>query len=217
MNDMSPVIVPKTDQLNSDSLMAGPITVTITRVAVRPGTEQPVSVFYEGDDGKPWKPCKSMARVLVAAWGPDSARYVGKSLTLYRDPKVKWGGVEVGGIRVSHMSDIAEPMTLALTETKAVRKPFRVLPLKDAPSPRQENRPPADAEPPPNLDDVDIMDWAASFNRGLAALETVTDVSAAWSRAKANGYVAKLRAESQATAQALAEAVNARVAEINAQ
>lgn len=63
----------------------------------------------------------------------------------------------------------------------------------------------------------DIEDWAVSFNRGLAQLETVTDVSAAWSRAKANGYVAKLRAKSEATAQALAEAVNARVAEINAQ
>lgn len=129
MSDMGAVIEPKSDQLNSDSLMAGPITIKIKSVSVRAGTEQPVSIFYEGDDGKPWKPCKSMARILVSAWGADSSKYVGKALTLYRDPKVKWGGLEVGGIRVSHMSDLEGPMTMALTETKQSRKPFTVRPL----------------------------------------------------------------------------------------
>lgn len=134
MNDMASVIVPRSDQKNADDLLAGPITIKITDVSVRPGTEQPVSVFFDGDEGKPWKPCKSMARVLVTAWGPDSSKYVGRSLTLYCDPKVKWGGMEVGGIRISHMSDIDSAITMALTVTRANKKPFTVQPLKVAPS-----------------------------------------------------------------------------------
>lgn len=126
MNDMSSVIVPKSDQLNSDTLISGPITIQITDVEIRPGTEQPVTIHYDGERGQPWRPCKSMSRVLVAAWGPDAKKYVGRSVTLYRDPAVKWGGMEVGGIRVSHMSDLERDMVLALTATKGKRAPFIV-------------------------------------------------------------------------------------------
>lgn len=129
MNDMSLVIVPKSDQLNSDTLIAGPMTIRITSIEIRPGTEQPVSIHYEGEAGQPWKPCKSMSRVLVAAWGADAKEYVGRSLTLYRDPSVKWGGLEVGGIRISHMTHLEAPMTMALTATKGSRKPYTVRPL----------------------------------------------------------------------------------------
>lgn len=129
MSDMRQAIIPKSDQLNADDLIAGPMTIKITEVVVRGGQEQPVSIHYEGDNGKPYKSCKSMNRVLVAAWGPDSSKYVGRSLTLYRDPGVKWGGMEVGGIRISHMSDIDSPLTMALTVTRANKKPFTVKPL----------------------------------------------------------------------------------------
>ncbi len=132
MNDMSSVIIPKSDQMNADDLIAGPRTITITDVTIRPGTEQPVSVHFDGDGGKPWKPCKSMCRVLVSAWGPDAKAYVGRSLTLYRDASVKWGGMEVGGIRVSHMTNIDRDMVLALTATKGSRKPHTVKVLKEA-------------------------------------------------------------------------------------
>ena len=129
MNDMRAVIVPKSDQINADDLLAGPITITINRVAIRPGTEQPVSIFYDGDAGKPYKPCKSMARVMVHCWGPDANEYVGRSMTLYCDPTVRWGGMEVGGIRISHMSHIKGRQTMALTVTKGSKKPFVVQPL----------------------------------------------------------------------------------------
>ena len=129
MNDMRAVIVPKSDQINSDDLISGPITITIEKVLIAPGTEQPVSIHFEGDNGKPYKPCKSMARVMVQCWGPDASIYVGRSLTIYRDPKVIWGGMAVGGIRISHMSHIAGSQTMALTATKTSRKPFTVQPL----------------------------------------------------------------------------------------
>ena len=129
MNDMSSVIVPRSDQLNADSLLAGCLTIKISAVNIRPGTEQPVAINYEGDGGRPYRPCKSMARVMVTMWGADANEYIGKSMTLYCDPKVLWGGMAVGGIRISHMSDIPDARTMALTATKGNKKPFTVKPL----------------------------------------------------------------------------------------
>lgn len=148
MNDMASAIVPKSDQLNADDLIAGPMTITITDVSIRGGQEQPVSIHFEGDNGKPYKSCKSMNRVLVMAWGADAKKYVGRSLTLYRDPEVKWGGMAVGGIRISHMSHLDEPMTMVLTATKGSRKPFKVHPLRQTDlSTNPEKEQPAAGEP----------------------------------------------------------------------
>ena len=125
--DMSAFIAPKSDQLNSDDLIGGPRTIIISAVRATPDSaEQPIAVSFEGDDGKPYKPCKSMRRVMVAAWGPDASQYVGRSMTLYRDPKVQFGGMQVGGIRISHMSHIERDMTMALTATRAKRAPYTV-------------------------------------------------------------------------------------------
>lgn len=132
MNDMRAVIVPKSDQINADDLIAGPLTIKVTKVTISPG-EQPVSIFFDGDGGKPFRPCKSMSRVLVSVWGPDANAYAGRSMTLYRDPGVTWGAMAVGGIRISHMSHLATVTNLALTETKGRKKPFTVRPLAEEP------------------------------------------------------------------------------------
>ena len=132
--DMSAIIAPKSDQLNADDLIAGPITIEITGIKLTPGAEQPCWVFYEGDGGKPWKVCKSMARVMVNVWGKDAKKYFGHSVTLYRDPKVRFGPMETGGIRISHMTGLDKPRTIALTDKKGSRKPFTVQPLVIAPT-----------------------------------------------------------------------------------
>lgn len=128
MNDMTPVIIPKSDQMSADDFLAGPKTYSIEGVEIRAGTEQPVSIHLAGEP-RAWKPCKSMSRVLVAAWGPDANVYKGRSVTLYRDPTVKWGGMEIGGIRISHMSHIERDMLLQLTATKGKRAPHIVKPI----------------------------------------------------------------------------------------
>ena len=128
MNDMTPVIIPKSDQMSADDFLAGPKTYSIEGVEIRAGTEQPVSIHLAGEP-RAWKPCKSMSRVLVAAWGPDANVYKGHSVTLYRDPTVKWGGMEIGGIRISHMSHIERDMLLQLTATKGKRAPHIVKPI----------------------------------------------------------------------------------------
>jgi hypothetical protein len=132
--DVSATCAPKSDQLNFDDLIMGPMTVRITKVSGTSDRDQPIAINFEGDSGKPYKPCKSMRRVMVYIWGRDGAAYVGKSLTLFGDPKVRFGGVDVGGIRISHMSDIASDITMALTASKTSRKPYTVKPLKTEPN-----------------------------------------------------------------------------------
>lgn len=127
--DLTPTIVPKSDQLNADDLIAGPVTVTV--VEVKKGTaDQPVNVVTkEFGPGRPYKPAKSMRRVMVEAWGKDSSLYAGRQLTLFRDPRVKFGGEEVGGIRISAMSNLDKPLSVALTVTRGKRQPFVVQPI----------------------------------------------------------------------------------------
>lgn len=122
-------IVPKSDQLNADDLIAGAITVKIAGVK-RGDAEQPVIVALEGQ--RPYKPCKSMRRVLISAWGDDGSKWVGRSLTMYNDPEVKFGGVKVGGIRISHMSDIPSDLVMSLTATRGKRAEYRVSKLTRA-------------------------------------------------------------------------------------
>jgi hypothetical protein len=131
--DMSKFIIARSDQLNADDLAGGPITVTIERVTGNDSADQPVSVHYVGDRGKPYKPCKSMRRVMVHVWGKYTEKYVGESMTLYRDPEIQFGGMKVGGIRISHMSGIDSERSMALNEKRGKKALYKVLPLKDAP------------------------------------------------------------------------------------
>ena len=128
MVDMSKTIVAKSDQLNADDLIGQSLTIRVTGVSLLAG-EQPVGISYEGDNGKPYKPCKSMRRVLVGVWGMDGSAYIGRSMTLYRDETVLFGGAEVGGIRISHLSGIDKPVTMSLAATRKSKKPFTVRPL----------------------------------------------------------------------------------------
>lgn len=121
---------PASLQLNADDLIGGPRTIRITTVTA--GTpEQPVNISFDGDNGRPWKPGKSMRRVLLALYGAESSAYIDKRVTLFNDTSIRFGPDTTGGIRVSHASSITQPMTIALTVTKGKRKPFTVQPLPD--------------------------------------------------------------------------------------
>lgn len=130
--DLTETIQPRSDQMNSDDLMSGARTFTIAEVRRSSSAEQPVDVYLEEfPEGRPFKPSKSMRRVMVMAWGPDASTYKGHRLTLYRDPAVKFGGQDVGGIRISAMSHIDKKMTVALTVTRGKRAPYVVTPLAE--------------------------------------------------------------------------------------
>lgn len=122
--DVSKTIIAKSDQLNADDLVGGPITVTINDVKIT-SEEQPVAIAISGGH-QPWKPCKTMRRVLAFAWGKDAKQWIGKSLTLKRDPDVKWAGEAVGGIRIQAMSDISQKLEMSLAETRGKKRKFVV-------------------------------------------------------------------------------------------
>jgi hypothetical protein len=130
--DLTDTIIPKSDQLNAEDLLTGPRTVTITEVR-RGSDEQPVNIHLAETPGRPFRPSKTVLRILVAAWGKDSDAYVGRRLTIYRDPEVRFAGLDVGGIRVSAMSHIAKPLKLALTVSKGKKAPYVIQPLADEP------------------------------------------------------------------------------------
>lgn len=127
--DMKKFVVAKSDQLNAVDLIGGPQTFTITDVREADSGDQPVFIYLNGDGKRPYKPCKSMCRVLLYFWGDEGRDYVGRSFTLYNDPKVTWGGEEVGGIRISHMSDIREAEEIPLTGGGRKKVRHRVEPL----------------------------------------------------------------------------------------
>ncbi|MCZ4366652.1 hypothetical protein [Sulfitobacter dubius] len=126
--DITKAISPKSDQLNADDLLVGPRTIRIRDVQVSNG-EQPVSIFFDGDDNKPWKPAKSALRVLAAVWGGNAAKWIGMHCTLFNDESVTWAGVAVGGIRVSHMEGLSKPRTLNLTKTRGKKAAVTIQPL----------------------------------------------------------------------------------------
>lgn len=193
MSDLRPTIVPKSDQMNADDLIGCTVTIKITSVSVRVD-EQPVSIHYEGDNGKPYKPGKSMRRVLVNVWGHDSNNYIGRSLTLYRDEKVQFGGLAVGGIRISHMSDIPKEMTMALTMSRANKKPFVVRPLVAEKAPTEARAPTAANRSAPAQDDPETVklvdDLVEMFDGSIDAADHAELVAAnaaqfAWLKQKA--------------------------------
>ena len=129
--DIGDTILAKSDQVNAVDL-AVPVTVTVEGVDVV-GGDQPVNIHLREFPGKAYRPSKSMRRVLVKLWGPRSADYAGRRLTIYNDPSVTWAGKAVGGIRISHASHIDKPVTMSLALAKGKLAPFTVQPLPDFP------------------------------------------------------------------------------------
>lgn len=128
--DIRHTIVPKSDQLNADQMLAGPMTVTVERVSVSK-SEQPVTIHYVGDGGRPFKPCLTMRKVLALAWGTDANKWPGKSMRLYNDPSVRWGNAEVGGVRISHLSDIPSDIKVSLAATKGKKVQYEIKRMPD--------------------------------------------------------------------------------------
>lgn len=121
----------KSDQLNADDLIAGPITGKIVSVKCMGSKEQPYHIQLDCWT-VPFKPCKSMLRVMAACWGKIPREWAGKSMTLYNDTEVVYAGLKCGGVRISHVSDIESDMTIYMTKTRGKKAPFVVRRLDGA-------------------------------------------------------------------------------------
>lgn len=163
--DLSKTIIPKSDQLNADDLISGARTIKIRDVKAGTDEQQPVSIYFDGDDNKPYKPCKSMRRLLVQVWGAESDAYIGRSMTIYLDTDVSFGGVKVGGIRISHVSNIDAPIDVLITVAKSKRRPFKLHPLLVS----VDNKPKSTAKKA--IKDFDAMKTAVQS--GSVTIETI--------------------------------------------
>lgn len=188
--DMSLFVEAKSHRLNADDLVGGPRTVTVTGVSESGSEEGPVNIHYQGDNGKPFQPCKTMRRVIIAAWGKWTADYAGRSMTLYRDPEVQFGGMKLGGVRISHMSHLDGPLALVLAESKKKKSIIKVTPL--ATRPAQDTRPPA-ADPsalhggstssagagaaPTGELPAAVQEWVDSVIGEIRACQSITDLA----------------------------------------
>jgi hypothetical protein len=87
---------------------------------------------------------------------------------------VKFGGLTVGGIRISHMSHIDNQATLMLTATKQSRKPFIVKPLV-MPKPDDQKPPAVDPKPSeaPAINPGDILE--AAMNAAAKGNDALTE------------------------------------------
>lgn len=174
-------IVPKSDQWNFEDFIGGPKTFVVAGVSAG-SAEQPVNIRLEGEK-RFYRPSKTMRRVLVLLWGDDGHKWVGRSMTLYGDPGVMFGGVKVGGIKISHMSDIDGPQSINLTVKRGQKAPIKVLPIPRGNGGSAQGAEPhssvtgneATAEPPALDEDSDLYNGL----RGAAEMGTV-NLQNAW-------------------------------------
>lgn len=171
---------PRSDQWNADDFMGGPRTFTISEVRTG-AAEQKYDVHLAEGQGRCWRPPLTMLRLLIAAWGDDGKTWVGRRVTLYRDPSIRFGPDQVGGIRVSHVSHIDKPLTVALSVKRGSRQKFTVQPLPDEAAPTQAQHEPT-AEQVAAATDLDVLRgwWEPSGPAVRALIESrVTDLQTA--------------------------------------
>lgn len=132
MDEWASALEAKSDQINAIDLIGGPQTFTIESVSH--GTpEQPMNIHLIESPGKAYRPSRTMRRFMAKTWGWPPTTWAGKRLTIYRNPKTRFGKDEVGGIEISHVSDISAPMTFVLPGAKGARpKSWTAQPLVES-------------------------------------------------------------------------------------
>ena len=128
--DLSGTIKAKSDQLNADDLVAGPIMVQVEGVRLTNDPQQPVHIYYYGCEKKPFKPCLTVRRILIALWGVDGNQWADKWMNLYIDKSVSFGKQKnIGGIRVDAVSHISSAATISLSVRRGIKQQFVIQPI----------------------------------------------------------------------------------------
>jgi len=176
--DISDTLQPNSDQLDAIELAPGPRTFTIEDVS-RGNAEQPVNIHLRELD-RPWRPGKSMRRVLAACWGTDASAYIGRRVRLYFDPNVTFGKEKVGGTRIAALSHLDGDKRVPLLVARGKSATFVVKPLPDEAPAEQTGEIPADvlaniekAKAGGNL--ADYLGWLKDNGAPVHIIEHVTN------------------------------------------
>ncbi|ROS28883.1 hypothetical protein EDF22_0614 [Rathayibacter sp. PhB127] len=132
--DITQALAPTSDQIDAIELVE-PRTFTIapgSRLGKRDGKTVAEIRLVEVD--RVWRPSKGMLDVLAACWGTKGDQWVGRRVTVYNKPDVMFGPNKVGGIRISHLSNIEGPRDLLIRGAGAAgrKQTWHVDPLADA-------------------------------------------------------------------------------------
>lgn len=135
MVDIRSTLISNSDQLDNVDLMSGPRDFTVVGAVMNESAEQPLSIRLAEYD-RPWKPGKTVRRILDGIWGYETDDWSGRRIRLFRDETVAFGRQKTGGTRISHASHIDKPITLTLPISKGKFGEFTVQPLiESAPTP----------------------------------------------------------------------------------
>ena len=142
--DISGTLAPNSDQLDAVDLLGGPPRIFTVEGVSKGAPDQPVNVHL-AEFPRPWRPGKSMRRVLAACWGTDASQWTGHRIELFCDESVTFGSEKVGGVRISRLSHIDKPRSVPLIIKRGKSAGYKVQPLPDAPA---ASKPDAPAENP---------------------------------------------------------------------
>ena len=97
--------------------------------------------------------------------------YVGRRVTLYCDPEVRFGKDKVGGTRIAALSHIDKKLSVPLLVSRGRSATFTVEPLPTRPMPRQRRRGPMTAaQVAASTDPAELREWWKSSDVGLRTL-----------------------------------------------
>lgn len=128
MANLASTIKAKSDQLNAVDIVGFEPVITIERVVETGKPDQPIAIYYQGCNNRPWKPSLGMRRILATLWGAETELedFVGRKVKLFNNPKVKWAGKECGGIWIRAMSHIERNFNTTIPVARNKREPIEI-------------------------------------------------------------------------------------------
>jgi len=127
--DLTPTITVDSSQINAEDVLE-PRVFRIVGCQRGPTKQQPVEFRLEGED-KVYRPCKTMRRLLVRAWGKEGSDYAGKLVRLFRDPRVRNpSGQVVGGTRINGLSH-TDQTSITVPAGQSGSQTYRIEILRD--------------------------------------------------------------------------------------
>ena len=162
---------PASEQMDAIDLPT-PRVFTVASVTKNSDKGRPVNVYFAEFD-RPWRPGKSMGRVVRQCWGPKTSAWIGRRIELFCDPEVTYGKDKVGGIRISRLGRIDGPQRVLLLISQGRSSVYNVQPLPDAPAARDWI---AEADAATDVDALRALHAAAT--RARASADTLAHIVA---------------------------------------
>lgn len=146
MIDLTKHIEADSDCLVAADLVGGPLTILVERVTESgKNDKKKIDIFYANSE-KPFRPCKSMLRILCELWRTtDATTFIGRGITLYREPDCMWKGEKTPGVRICGLSHIEKAVTVVANERRGKMNTYQIEPIRPWPPAAPERQ----AQPTP--------------------------------------------------------------------